>query len=360
MTQNNPRRAQLFDAIFPLALDAITAAHALHTWRQQAGVKSKWSNHEKLQEITTYKELETKFSVLGKVLAAAMPKHWDMADWSFKPMRMGGEVRWAAKGGRSYTSMSIETSQSIFMDRIGFLAALATHKVKMSKPEAKRFKELGLDPLQQHRFALHFPTRGFHEIDARTPLDAYAKLYATGSIPASVMARTIHEDVKIAFKQGVDLADEGLLRLPVWSAARALMNIVLKDPRMRKFGPLPVYSTANNGLCHSSVVESFDKKAAMAVALLGAVKDKPGPMKDFLIRTGDSSQSEIQIRAYCGPSAILQVLLRRLNAPRPRADVENWTVYAVADERGGQARDIAKQFADPPVEAAMPSMQRYS
>lgn len=350
MTATDKRRAEARKILIPLAKDLSTAGNTLANWRADAGPKSKWSNHVRMHEMSLFTDFQTKAKALGDALVPLIPAHWEMSDWGFKPHRMGGKLSWGNKGGQGRSGFEVATQNHHFSSNlgnftveIGAMLALATHDFAPTEDEAARMRELRLSGKERIRFSLYYHPGGWKEEDGISPTEARARQMLRGDAPIALYLGDQSRDPAEAFDQGMAHIDKDLAQAKTWTAAPTFFARLKADKRVRKLtGGVPD-AYPQSGRIGPAHVETFDRQTAMALALLDEIPPKAGKMQTYLLRPrGEKGQ---KVEGWCPNSAVLSVLLKNLfRKDLTRNDMLEWEVFAMADEGGHLARQIAAQF----------------
>jgi len=350
MTSKAKRRAAARKSILPLMREVAEASNKLADWRRDAGVKSKWSNHVRIQEAGLFGDFERKLRTLTDAFVPLIPAEWDMGDWSFKAHRMGGKISWRNKGGKGRSGFDISTQDqtygrnySRFAAEIGGLVALATRAPAPTEEEAARMKMLRLSGKERMRFAIFQSQRNWMEADGASPTEAMALLLLRGEASHFVLPSNATSEPSKAFHEGIERTDELLDRPKRWSASPTFFSQLKSDRRARKLaGAVP--EAHRSGRIGPDHAEAFDRQTAMALALLDALPPEPGKVQDFLVRPRGAI-GFMFVGGWCATSACLGVLLKHLYQTKiDNNDVLNWEVYAATDERGLRTRQIAAEF----------------
>lgn len=350
MKKIEKHRAKARKLLLPLIEETARAGNTLADWRRDAGIKSKWSNHARMQEIALFTAFEKAASALSDAFAPLIPEAWGMSDWGFKPHRMGGKLSWGNNRGRGRSGFEIPTQKdhytsnfSIFAIEIGALAALATHHHQPNDEELSRMRELRLSSKEITRYALYTHPGGWRETDGHSPTEAQARLTLQGNYSRPLRLGDHPDDPGAAFDKGVQLVDDDLALNRTWTAAPGFFARLKADKRVSRLtGGVPD-AYAQSGRIGPAHVEAFDRQTAMALALLDEIPQKVGKKRTFLVRP--RGQKGRKIEAWCPNSAILRILLGNLFRKEiDDNDMIEWEVFAMTDEAGMTARQIAAQF----------------
>jgi hypothetical protein len=348
MNKTEKRRAEARATLLPLIAETARASNTLADWRRDAGPKSKWSNHVRMHEVALFSAFEQAAKALGEAFVPFIPAHWNMADWGFKPHRMGGKMSWGNNGGRGRSGSEISTQRSHYTSNYGGFAiemgafvGLATHGGAPTESEARRMRELRLSSEEIVRFSLS--SHHWTEADGHSPSEAKAKLMLRGEMPGSLHLGTHPQDEAEAFDAGIARIDEDLRLDKIWSAHPHFFARLKSDRRVRKLtGGVPD-AYPQLGRIGPAHVKAFDRQAAMALALLDELEPAPGKMQTFLVRP--RGEKGHKVSGWCANSAMLGILLKNLFRKEIDAnDMLEWEVFAMADEAGRTGRQIAAQF----------------
>lgn len=337
---------RLANLLLPLVTSAAKASTELEEWRREAGRKSAWSNHVKLQELGLFSRTEQAFDALTSTLTRELPSHWGMSDWAFRPARMGGNVRWAGKHGKARDmGGNFSTSVTDLTIQIGFVAGAIAHSTDQRPDDIRRLATVGLSTTEIATYSIMNPYRAYLQAAGHHPVDAIACLLAQqqfhGPHPPSRNLTTADE----IFAAGAAAAKRVIDTHTVWSAAPTLIARLWKDKRAKRLHPSPKGIRFSEPPWKQHDPETYDRVLATALALLETLPEKPGKMQAFLVNEGSSWASGAH--GWCGTSAILSRVLRRLDGTDLPADVDMWRAFAVSHECGAPARRIAEGFLPP-------------
>ncbi len=339
------KEATLVKTLLPLALDASKASAALQEWRQDAGAKSTWSNHNKLTEAALFSRVDKAFSALGAVIVGAIPAQWEMSDWGFAPSRMGGTARWASKAGRGRDGIVYNTASLLcFIMDIGTMIGVIVASQRGDREDLARMKSLdlsnkGISTFSFSTYRCFLQAKGYH------PRDAFGALILKGQMDKPVPPGRSINTPELALQAGLSWARKTLTRGRNWSAAPTLWAQLRKDARVRKLaGPAPKVNTFSPPWKEHGL-ERYDRVLAAALSLLRSLPAKPGALGTYLVNRGSSWGEGAQ--GWCGTSAILGCVIRDLDDGKLPADIDKWRAFSLADECGGPARMIAEAYLPP-------------
>lgn len=329
-------------------LDALTMAAtcgdamlSFAKWRTDAGPKRSWSAHTKLEEMARFNKITAKFAEMSAFMRHVLPAHWDMADWGFRPNRTGKQARWAAKNGTGLQSTgdSIRSDPASIAFFLGRMIGYSTGARIRNTREECRMSIVGLSPDTVHRFS--FKTHlNFRESIGHTPVDAFARMLATGDVWISTPVRS-KMNLSDAFDAGVVAAHETLSLEREWSAGPTLWPRLRNNRNVRRLVGAEPPSNSIVPPWASYDLEDFDRILVAALEMLAQVKpSKASPLPHCLYHPDGQA---VNTPGWCGTSALLANIIQHIDARTPWPDVSTLRVFALVDECGQSARQIFEQ-----------------
>lgn len=326
-------------SLVDLAESIAAKATFLAEWRKEAGLKSKWTNHAKMEEQLLFSQLDTDIQKARDYVVSLYPDHWGLETWGLRTTRMATHITWADKMGRAKNgvSLDISTARSITY-WLGVFTGYGKLARKTSHKDAKRLKALNL-PLNT---SLTYAFKGLNYQntletgEGLTPSDAMAKLFVTRQNIHRNCRPSSETTPETAFTQGVAHAFEYDPKKASWSAAPELWARLTTHPTMLALKGKT--KTERNTLWLENYGEPLDDFLAKMNTLTQALT--PGQKAHFLVLP-PARQGVSQV-AWDSNSAILREAMNMLERNIVPTDCGAWKAYALADERGNMARDTLR------------------
>lgn len=317
----------------------------LREWCSNAGVKSGWSAHQKMQEKFLFRELETSCAVLTRFLQDFLPDHWGMQEWIFKPLRTDKNIKWAGKFGRGKkegtTIPATSPKLSAFM---GFAICQCKISDLLTGDDVKRMRILGASPSEIHTFSINPPdlVTPFIEERGYTPTDATSKINLKTTRVFSGLFSCPSNDPRENFRHAANITantsvpdTSWSLGPELWTALRKHRTIVHLVGKYRKHKTTsPPWRAEDRPSMNSA---EFDFMVAATLKLLKQSRPRKGPPSTYVIQDENLTDA---VRGWCPKSAVAGHIVRELEKGLIPRNYPEWSVYATSDECGQECRDI--------------------
>lgn len=314
-------------------------------FRANMGTKSKWSSHQKIQEAGSHAPIVAAFGELTQFMRQHIPAHWGMSKWGFRPLLSEQSVRWSSNEGRGKKGYTFSSSPASLGLHIGALLGYFYASQNERPDSVARLQSLGLSSKKISTFLFIPSYTRQKESKGHTPEDAYALMAVQSSIfcnQGGISSKPVQSPLEL-LRSGINQSRNSMKADRKWSASPTLWGKVRKKRLMRQL--IDIWILQRTYLEFSQRVqniEEYDRNLANCVTLMNTIKVKADtPKQVFLIHMPNEQFAGAP--AWCGSSAILCQAIHLLNDLKLPGDVENWSVYSLADELGQNARDIFRQ-----------------